>query len=614
MNRFALVLLFAMLQACSAKVVPPLPDPASLRETGSGAVVGFADRFDTWSWRGIPIAAPPVGELRWRAPQPFKPWEGDLEAVRFGSMCPQLPIPIVNDTDEPWLGDEDCLYLNVSAPRSWSPGDPALPVMLWIHGGGNTVGSADLYSAVRNLAAREDVVVVSIHYRLGVFGWFSHPALRELAVDELDASGNFGTLDTIAALNWVEENIHAFGGDADNVTVFGESAGGFNTFALLLSPMADGLFHRAIIQSGMLLTTSRDLAENTVDAREPGHKNGSSELLLRLLQADGTAANREQAQQLLAGWDSGRIMAYLRSRTPRQLLENMQDREEGLYSIPNMLRDGVVLPEGEPLDLLARGEFNRVPVIMGTNRDEMKTMMIRNPNYTKLRLGLIPAVRDQALYDRVTGYGSAMWKAIGADEPAAAMVQSGHKEVYVYRFDWDEMPSNWLLDFKGLMGAGHSLEIPFVFDDMDNEMTYMPIDQIDEDNLEQAVPLARAMSSYWGEFAHRGEPGSGRQGKQTDWLPWRGQGRFLVLDVASEGGIRMERGSLDRAGILGELARDANQLGGREGICVAYDSMFGEDQIFSFVVACESAEECVGDRGLFCSSSGGIGKLTPPGQ
>mgnify|MGYP001553296343 FL=1 len=154
------------------------------------------------------------------------------------------------------------------------------------------------------------------------------------------------------------------------------------------------------------------------------------------------------------------------------------------------------------------------------------------------------------------------------------------------------------------MGAGHGLEMPFVFDDMDNEMTYMPIDQIDEDNLEQAVPLARAMSSYWGEFAHRGEPGSGRHGKQTAWLPWRGEGRFLALDVASEGGIRMERGGLDRAGILGELAADGEQLGGQEGVCAAYDSMFGQDQIFGFVVACDSTEECVGDRGLFCSSPG----------
>jgi para-nitrobenzyl esterase len=199
MTRFSIALLFSglsLLYACSREPELPTPAPESSRQLSGGTVVGFADRFDTWTWLGIPFAQAPVDELRWRAPRPAQPWEGTLEVLSFAPMCPQLPIPIVNDTDEPWLGDEDCLYLNISAPKSWSPGDKALPVMVWMHGGGNTVGSADLYNAVRNLAAREQVVTVSIHYRLGVLGWFSHPALREQAADDLDASGNFGTLDT----------------------------------------------------------------------------------------------------------------------------------------------------------------------------------------------------------------------------------------------------------------------------------------------------------------------------------------------------------------------------------------------------------------------------------
>jgi para-nitrobenzyl esterase len=264
-----------------------MPAEDSLRQTVNGEVIGFEDRHDTWSWRGIPYAQPPIGDLRWRAPQPALPWEGTLQALEFAPWCPQLPIPVVNDTDEPWLGDEDCLYLNVSAPKSWSPGDELLPVMLWLHGGGNSVGSADLYAAVRNLAHREQVITVSIHYRLGMLGWFRHPALVAEAANEFDASGNFGTLDTIAALQWVRDNIQAFGGDPGNVTVFGESAGGMNTFALLLSPLAKDLFHRAISQSGMLVTSPLASAENAQDAPQPGHVNSSTELLSRLLQADG---------------------------------------------------------------------------------------------------------------------------------------------------------------------------------------------------------------------------------------------------------------------------------------------------------------------------------------
>ncbi len=593
----------SLLYACSRGPELPVPAPESLRQIGSGSVLGFADRHDTWSWLGIPYAAAPVAELRWRAPQPPQAWQGNLHALGFAPMCPQLPIPQVNDTGEPWLGDEDCLYLNVSAPKSWSAGDKPLPVMVWLHGGGNTVGSADLYSAVRNLAGREQVVTVSIAYRLGMLGWFNHPALREQAANELDASGNFGTLDTIAALQWVRDNIHAFGGDAGNVTVFGESAGGINTYALLLSPLANGLFHRAISQSGMLITNDLARAENPVDAAQPGHENSSTELLLRLIQADAMAIDREQARQLLAQWDSSAIMTYLRAKTPQELLAQMQGGDSGIYAIPWLLRDGVVLPAGDPLHQLQHGKFNRVPVILGTNRDEMKTMMIRNPDYTRLRFGVLPRVIDQALYDRVTGYGSQMWKAIGADEPASAMHQAGHRDVFVYRFDWDEVPANWLLDFRSLLGASHSFEIPFVFNDMDNEMTYLPFDLIDEDNITGAAPLGRAMSSYWARFAYTGDPGRGRAQDLPPWSRWQGEGEYLVFDTQADGGIRMHSGSRERVDVLRQLAGDGTALGGQAAVCLAYNNLFGPGAIFSFTTACPVSGDCAGAPQRFCPPS-----------
>lgn len=591
---------FSLLCACNREPDLPVPAPESMRQTNSGSILGFADRHDTWSWLGIPYAAAPVAELRWRAPQPPQAWQGTLHALGFAPMCPQLPIPRVNDTGEPWLGDEDCLYLNVSAPKSWSAGDKPLPVMVWLHGGGNTVGSADLYSAVRNLAGREQVVTVSIAYRLGMLGWFNHPALREQAANELDASGNFGTLDTIAALQWVQDNIGAFGGDAGNVTVFGESAGGINTYALLLSPLANGLFHRAISQSGMLITNDLARAENPVDAPQPGHENSSTELLLRLIQADAMATDREQARQLLAQWDSSTIMTYLRAKPPQELLAQMQGGEFGIYAIPWLLRDGVVLPAEDPLQQLQHGDFNRVPVILGTNRDEMKTMMIRNPDYTSLRFGVLPRVIDQALYDRVTGYGSHMWKAIGADEPARAMHQAGHRDVFVYRFDWDEVPANWLLDFRSLLGASHSFEIPFVFNDMDNEMTYLPFDLIDADNITDAAPLGRAMSSYWAQFAYTGDPGRGRALDLPPWSRWLETGGYLVFDTQADGGIRMHSGSRERVDILRQLAGDGTALGGQAAVCLAYNNLFGPGAIFSFTTACPVSGDCAGAPQHFC--------------
>lgn len=590
----------SLLFACSDKQELPLAAPESIRHIEGGVIVGFADRFDTWSWLGIPFAAPPAGELRWRAPQPVSPWRGTLETLEFSDMCPQLPVPVVDKTGEPWLGVEDCLYLNVSAPRSWTAGNEPLPVMVWIHGGGNSVGSADLYKAVRNLAAREQVVVVNIHYRLGILGWFSHPALRELAASEADASGNFGTLDTIAALRWVQQNIGVFGGDPGNVTIFGESAGGINTLALMLSPLAENLFHRAVSQSGMLITTPVARAENAVDASPPGSENSSTELLLRLLQSDGLASSRNEAMHKLAAWDSGETMAYLRGIPAPQLLQQMQGVQMGLYPAPMLLRDGVVLPAGEPLERLREGSFNRVPVILGTNRDEMRSLMLRNPDYTKLRLGVFPVVIDQPLYDRVTGYGAIIWKAVGADEPASAMWSAGHRDIFVYRFDWDDVPSRWFVDFKELLGAAHGFEIPFVFHDTDNEMTYMPFDLIDEQNHPGALPLAAAMSSYWGQFARGGDPATGSRGDLPPWPRWREQGDYVVFDTADEGGIRTQQGAVDRDDVLGELARDQAGLGGQGGVCTAYKNLFGEGAIFAFTAACAEGADCSGAPQHFC--------------
>ncbi|MBK9665555.1 MAG: carboxylesterase family protein [Gammaproteobacteria bacterium] len=189
---------------------------------------------------------------------------------------------------------------------------------------------------------------------------------------------------------------------------------------------------------------------------------------------------------------------------------------------------------------LQRSKFNRVPVILGTNRDEMKTMMIRNPDYTRLRFGVLRVI-DQALAIGSQALGRKC-RSHRADEPASAMHQAGHRDVFVYRFDWDEVPANWLLDFRSLLGASHSFEIPFVFNDMDNEMTYLPFDLIDADNITGAAPLGRAMSSYWARFAYTGDPG--RTGLWTcPDGPTGERRRYLVFDTQADGGIRMHSGS-----------------------------------------------------------------------
>lgn len=221
-------------------VNPTIP----LADTVQGKLIGVVDK-DIHIWRGIPYAAPPVGERRWRAPQPVTPWSGTRQADTFSRASWQdIEYCKALGGGDPGAFSEDCLYLNV-----WSPAGrrAPLPVMVWLHGGGYTLGAASLPPYDGLALAKREVVVVTVNYRLGHLGFFAHPALEGESDERVN---NFALLDQIAALRWVQENIAAFGGDPQNVTLFGESAGARSVLSLLASPKGNGLFHKAIVQSG----------------------------------------------------------------------------------------------------------------------------------------------------------------------------------------------------------------------------------------------------------------------------------------------------------------------------------------------------------------------------
>src|SRR5690606_6961277 len=253
------------------------PSDPTLRRIAQGQLSGLVQANGSLAWQNIPYAQPPVGELRWKTPQPAQPWSGVYEATDTIQPCPQfvsgLSAGIVDPDDDGIVGSEDCLYLSVYAPADIAQPEP-LPVMFVIFGGGNKIGYAGDYNG-GNLAQSQDVVVVTVNYRLGSLGWFYHPAILEAGASGAAASGNWSTVDTIAGLQWVRENIATFGGDPDNVTIFGESAGGGNVMSLVTSPMAEGLFHRAIVQSGGIGTTSLAQGLNYTDDATPGHGNSS---------------------------------------------------------------------------------------------------------------------------------------------------------------------------------------------------------------------------------------------------------------------------------------------------------------------------------------------------
>ncbi len=568
MSRSAAVLVAVVsclaLSGCSRSRAPaPEPhvaDPTSQRKVASGELVGFAEKNGkTQTWLGIPFAAPPTGELRWRAPQPPAKWAGVRDALKLGSACPQL-AGILSDTPDAKpgtvVGNEDCLYLNVYAP-SGSAGEVAkrkLPVMVWFHGGGNSVGHAGGYDG-SELAARYGVVVVTTNYRLGPFGWFRQAALIEHAKGD-EASGNWGTLDLIRSLEWVRENAAAFGGDPKNVTIFGESAGGTDVYSLLVSKRAEGLFQRAISQSGGFGSHSLAEAENPTDAEQPGKPNSSAEATPRILFA---GFDRDKALAQLKALPPAEVALRLRAATPEQIFAaytaNDSEGFGGMIDIPAVLRDGHTLPVEDPVKLLAEGRYNRVPVILGTNRDEIKLFIFRDPKLVRWWFGILPAFKDENAYQATSDYAALNWKMGGVDAPAASMRKAQGPSVYVYRFDWDEEPKFLWSDFGKLLGAAHGMEIPFVFHHFEGGFARLFTDA----NKAGREEVADAMSSYWANFAWTGAPGKGRDGKLPEWKPVDladGGDKQIVFDTAAGGGVRMDAHTITKPELLAQFASD----------------------------------------------------------
>ena len=527
----------------------PVPDNATLRKTTSGNLLGYTGANGAWTWQGIRYAKAPKGTLRWRAPLPPKaPRKGGIiETLAPGSACPQLPSALSDDAapGRVTVGNEDCLFMNIYAP----PNAENAPVMFWLHGGGNTIGESARYSG-ENLAMKHGVVVVTINYRLGLFGWFSHPSLS--TGNPKDDSGNYGTLDVIRGLEWVRNNIEGFGGNPANVTLFGESAGAFNTLAMMASPLAEGLFHRAIVQSGGFQTTPMSVARNTEN--NGGHAFSSAEILTKLLVADGTVADETIAAEYAQDMSRANLRQYLYNKKPDDFYALFDGFAFGMVDLPANLGDGFVLPSLPTEAIFSSPEnYNQVPVILGTNRDEPSLFMFRDPRYVELFLGFIPRLVDEANYLGLVKYGALSWKERGVDSLARAMTASGNNDVFTYRFDWDEEPSQFGFDLSKALGAAHGLEIAFAFNDFSDGLGAGALYPGDEAQF----ALANSMSAYWTEFAANGNPGTGQDGQQVPWLAWGTDGkRSIILDSPADQGIFMDDVEVTMASIKEALMTD----------------------------------------------------------
>jgi para-nitrobenzyl esterase len=430
-------------------------------ETKQGAVRGI-DRDGVRVWKGIPYAAPPTGALRFRPPQPPLAWTGERDASHSGPVAVQGRDSIMSGVGDKTAMSEDCLALNVFAP-----GDDRerCPVVVWIHGGAFIMGSGSmpLYDG-RSFAARHGIVTVTINYRLGLLGLLY---LGDLGGDD---AGNACLLDQVAALRWVHDNIAAFGGNPDDVTVMGESAGAVSIANLLVMPAARGLFHRAILQSGAA-------------AFEPPTR------------ADATALARSALAAL------GTDVAGLANVTHEQLLalQVQLGKERGLSAFSPYV-DGVTVP-GNPIELVRAGACAQVPLLLGSNRDEWALFDLFLPDTTAALKGVLRHRLGDELDRMREQYRS--WNDLIGDVafrvPMIRLAEASAAPVYMYRFDVASP------QFGGRLGAAHALELPFVWHRMDQQLAKMLLGA-DTSALE---PIAERMHDTWARFIATGSPDGG---------------------------------------------------------------------------------------------------------
>lgn len=538
-NTLALLAALLMIQCFlipSARCAPAHSDQGGpVVRVSSGQLRG-ALQNGTAVFLGIPYAAPPVSQLRWREPQPPASWTGVRDATKPGSACVQSeagvgsfikPLAAAYGTTYnivPVSSSEDCLFLNAWIP-DW-PHQTRLPVMVWLHGGSNRVGSGTEDSYDGTALASKGVIVVTLNYRLGVMGFFAHPELT--AESPHHSSGNYGLLDQIAALRWVQQNIAQFGGDPGNVTLFGESAGSIDATVVMASPLTANLFRRVIAESGSAFGLG---PERSVAYMEP------------LGVAVGKAARAQDGAQL----DVLRKLPAARVAQIENALIASQFRG---YDPNASVVDGWVLPQS-PAKAFASGAIERVDLLAGLNAREFSAFRVgaeaaqKQSGIPAVKPGLGQQVSQFAdatrpLYGSWTDFAVAsyMSKILVHGTPAldqatndilgacpvgaeAAMVTSAGQRAFVYRFD-RSVPGPG----ESNLGAFHALELPYVFNTFPaHTFSWLPFAAIDH-------KLSGVMQAYWTNFAKSGDPnGAGLPG----WAAWRsGKEPFLVFSASGD--------------------------------------------------------------------------------
>lgn len=537
--------------------------PPTERSTRLGTVSGL-EQSGTYAWLGIPYARPPVAALRWKAPVDAEAWVGKRDTKTFGAACIQngrIYGPGANNTYDATIGttlntpvgSEDCLTLNIWRPATQTTN---LPVLFFIYGGSNISGyTADPVYNGATLATTANAVVVTANYRVGPFGFFNSAQINAGAANADEASGNFALLDLIQALRFVQQNIAGFGGNAGNVTVMGQSAGAINTWALLASPRAAGLFHKAIPLSGGI-SLAANLPGGTIPTLNPAttYATQANNLLYQLLIADGLATDVPSAQAYAAGQSNQQIADYLRGKPAGTLLTTLLTRGlSGSGPIP----DGTVLPNN-PIAAIAAGQYNRVPVLAGNTADEGKLFapfltLLGGPagfvmdDATRFARMFDPAQAAATTIDQVinaaylpvttavTGWNARTTLLsnvfmVPSRDNVLNTLRAQQSEVWYYQFNWAQQPAPW----NDIYGAAHAFDLPFVFGNFGPSVFANATNT--EANRPGRLALSAAMMQSVSAFMRNGDPNNAALG--VTWPAWPSRVNFDATQTQAQIGVQ----------------------------------------------------------------------------
>jgi para-nitrobenzyl esterase len=542
--RFLLILLSAILLTSSV-----VYGNENKIQTTSGITYGYI-KNRVINWDDIPYAQPPTGDLRWRAPKKLESSEYlNTISPQDNNFCVQEPSGLGgSDGNSFFSGTEDCLYLDIKRPEKTN--DEPLPVMFWIHGGGNTSGLKDLYD-FSDMLKKHDVLVVSINYRLGPFGWFTHPSIQDLQ-SGIDKTSNFGTLDIIAALEWVQSNISLFGGDPNNVTIFGESAGGHNVLSLLVAKQAKGLFHKAISQSGYTTTYSKQSAYKQTNESSTS-KHTSWNVVNKII--------KDKSLDFTQDGSNIKVRELLKNLAAEEFFKYYAERPS-YENLTILTADGIVIPEIGLTKALSKKEYvNHVPTIAGSNKDEVKLWLASAKYFVDLDYSFFGSVfgvpkvvlNNKDAFNLFNSYRSRAWKIRGVDDPLRSLHVSGNKDLYAYRYDWDDHRRFIIADFRELIGAAHATEIPLL---TGNNKLVGDYGFLIYPRGPSKRFTSKNMMKFWTNFAKYGEPGISTNG--IEWKKYNGRentpSNYMVLD--SRKNLRMNADEFSFSSLTKDLYQE----------------------------------------------------------